>query len=281
MRDILIEFRNNINNRGTISQNDILSLEAMIQENVITDKKSINFFTKDSTTIGVQEVSDILDKKINETNVETVMTTRDFLDTSRTIIHNVSKLKEIIYKNIAGLSPEVIDFINNPSYEKIYIKNDETNDNQLVDIKDELLYDLFTTSNTFKVKLYEVINISEEIKEEAELILGKENLTRDTCKYCPLLSELINETIEPFTFRLLLKAKDKISTMEEKLNNLLEYYKEYDSFYKVNKYLSGDKSYVKDIVNEIISHRDGYNIDSNDMIFLTTVLSILNNVKIK
>lgn len=281
MRDILIEFRNNINNRGTISQNDILSLEAMIQENVITDKKSINFFTKDSTTIGVQEVSDILDKKINETNVETVMTTRDFLDTSRSIIHNVSKLKEIIYKNIAGLSPEVIDFINNPSYEKIYIKNDETNDNQLVDIKDELLYDLFTTSNPFKVKLYEVINISEEIKEEAELILEQEKLTRDACNYCPLLSELMDETIEPFTFRLLLKAKGKISTIKEKLNNVLEYYKEYDSFDNVNKYVTGDDPYSKSIVNEINADRDKYNIDSNDMIFLTTVLSILNNVKIR
>ena len=64
MRDILIEFRDNMVSRGTISQNDILSLESMIGENIITDQKAINYFTKDSTRVGTQEVKTILDNKL-------------------------------------------------------------------------------------------------------------------------------------------------------------------------------------------------------------------------
>lgn len=279
MRDILIEFRDNINSRGTISQNDILSLETMIQENIITDQKSINFFTKDSTTVGVQDVNDILDKKIEETKVNNVMTTQEFLDSCRDIIYKINMIKSYIFENIVAIPSEVIDFINNPTYEKLYVKNIETSNLDLVDIKDELLVDLFITNNPFRTKLFEVLGTKEDVIDSFESGIKGNGIDRETCTYFPLLSELMNESIEPLTFKFLLRVKDKISVIEEKMNEDLEFYKGYDSFKKVNEYLSGDDVYIKNLINKIKTDITKYDSLAKPFTFIEYLGNLLKNKK--
>lgn len=188
-------------------------------------------------------------------------------------------IKSYIFRDIVAIPSEVIDFINNPTYEKLYIKNIETSNLELVDIKDELLVDLFITNNPFRTKLFEVLGTNEDVIDSFESAVKGSGIDKETCTYFPLLSELMNESIEPLTFKLLLRVKDKIGAIEEKINEDLDFYKGYDSFKKVNEYLSGDDVYIKNLINKIKTDITKYDSLTKPFTFIEYLGDLLRNKK--
>lgn len=249
MRDILIDFRDNMVSRGTISQNDILSLESMIGENIITDQKSINYFTQDSTQVGTQEVQEILDKKIESIDVANAIDMQTFLDTTRRIITAQKYVKNFVQEKIGGLPQEIIDFFQDPKYAKLYVNSDKGQ--ELVEAVNEPLFGLVMFDSPFIIKLKEVIAIDQDKFEEFKNDINGRNIKEDQCQYEPLLNHLLNGVVEPLTFGLLLKVRDNMDSIVEKIDNSISNWEQMNKYESLQGYIGSDGSFDKRTLQEL------------------------------
>jgi hypothetical protein len=249
MRDILIEFRDNMVSRGTISQNDILSLESMIGENIITNQKAINYFTKDSTQVGTQEVKTILDNKIESINIVNYIDIETFLQTTQTVINAQKYLKDFILDYIGGLPQNVIDFFNDPKYAKFYINSD--NGQELVEAINEPLYGLIISNSSFFIKFKEVIGIDEEKFQQFENYIQSQNIISSDCDYYPLLSHLLNTTIEPLTFNLLVKVKDNMETIINHITESMNKWFSFNTYENIQNAIGTDRQFNKVLLQDL------------------------------
>lgn len=277
MRDILIDFRDNMVSRGTISQNDILSLESMIGENIITDQKSINYFTQDSTQVGTQEVKTILDSKIESMDVTNSMTMKEFLENARSIVRREKDILNFITEHIGGLSQSVIDFFQDPKYKNMYVKSD--NGAELVEAGNEHLYGLVMGYNDFFIKLKEVVGISDDDSESFINAVKNEGIEESDCQYEPVLNHLLNNVVEPLTFNLLLKIKDNLDDIISRLNQDIIYWKTKNNYEECSIYFQEDRindPETKKLITKMNDDLNLYNKRTKSFIFVGLLLGLLN-----
>lgn len=277
MRDILIDFKKRINSKGLISQTDVLSLESLIGENVITDHKSINYFTKDSTQVGLQEVNNIIDNKINEQEVNNQMTVQDFLKLSEQITNRIKWFKEFIFDKIVALPQSIIDYVNDPKYTKIFINN--TNGSQeIADARDEYLYNILIYNKPYVYKLLEVANIEQDEYEKTLDKIKELEIKPEDTYYVNYFNAALG-TIEPLTFNLLFKIKDNIKTIEDTLDNDLSYVKDYSNLDTIENFLIHFNSENTKSVIKTFQDLNAKYEDSKANTFLNLILILFKNEK--
>lgn len=227
MRDVLIDFKNTILKRGTISQQDILSLESMVGEPVITGEKSINYFTKDATTVGVNEIEPIIDKKIEAINVANTLTVQELLDLVTQGVYKLNDIRENIVGKILAIPQEVVDFINNPAYAELYVNNDK-GEQELVQAKDEYLFDMLVYNKEYMNKFLEVTGIENSSYENFLGVIEASGIKSEEVQYFPLLDYLVQEgqgepILQPLTLGSLLNLKDKVGNAQNNINDGIVY----------------------------------------------------------
>lgn len=280
MRDILIEFRDNMVSRGTISQNDILSLESMIGENIITDQKAINYFTKDSTQVGTQEVKTILDNKIESIDVVTTLDMTQFMSNASRIASLQETTLDMVTSKIGGLPQPVIEFFNDPKYKNMYVTG--ANGEELVEVVNEHLYGLAVMNNSFFIKFKEVVGIDEDAYQYFLNRIQTEDIKESDCQYEPLLNHLLDNVVEPLTFNLLLKVKDNLNDIITRVQKDIGFWKSLNDYQTVKEYYTdGDKA--NSMLEEATKHMNDdlsiYNQNSKSWRFVNHLIDLFNNIK--
>lgn len=266
MVNILKEFKEKIDKTNMVSKNDILSLETMLNENVVTSVKPINYFTTNSSGIGVDEVKGILENKINTVSADSVFNMHDFIsDTSITLRKLRTKGKEIL-NSLTTLDIDVINFFNNDVYNKVYTQIGE--EQVITDVKNVNLFEL-VFDRVFMDKLIEVASLDCDayLSYISKATYNEDDVAKDKSKIqlVPLLNyltidagdkcilDVTDYNITPLTFNLILEAKDKIGLIEENYKNLIDRIFEYTKFSNLEKLTYEDQKDISNKLNNIKS----------------------------
>jgi len=141
----IVDFKNKITSKGSVSRNEILAVEEFIGMNIFTDKLSINMFTSVESHMGLKEVTDIVDNISSNVELDAVLTRDDILIKAfKSVVICESLIRKFKYI-VLEFNTELYESIINPKIINRY------QDGKLINLLDTPINEVITTySNYFK-----------------------------------------------------------------------------------------------------------------------------------
>ena len=193
-QDLLISFRDDMLARGTVCRNDIISLESMLDDNIITSDIAANKFPEERMRMNVKETATILTNKINSLNKP--YSNIEILDDLRRLRYNVIEYSKRI-SEIASKKDTLLDILSHADISYFYhddelTKSEDVNFLRLITTNSKWLHHvalLRTGSDRYARMLEENINFTTNITVKNKEYLSNAILT-------PTLSIMLNSDVD-------------------------------------------------------------------------------------
>lgn len=194
-QDLLISFRDDMLERGTVCRNDIISLESMLDDNIITNDIAANKFPEERMRMNVKETAAILTNKINSLNKP--YSNIEILDDLKRLRLNVIEYSKRI-SEIATKKDTLLDILSHTDICYVYhdddvlTKSEDINFLRLITTNSEWLHHvalLRTGSDRYARMLEENINFNTNITVKNKEYLSNAMLT-------PTLSIMLNSDVD-------------------------------------------------------------------------------------
>lgn len=195
IQDLLISFRDDMLARGTVCRSDIISLESMLDDNVITGDIAANKFPEERMRMNVKETAAILTNKINSLNKP--YSNIEILDDLKRLRLNVIEYSKRI-SEIATKKDTLLDILSHADICYVYhdddvlTKSEDINFLRLITTNSEWLHHvalLRTGSDRYARMLEENINFNTNITVKNKEYLSNAILT-------PTLSIMLNSDVD-------------------------------------------------------------------------------------
>lgn len=173
-RDILIQFRDKIQANKTISRSDVISLEALIGDNLITKEIHPNSFPEQPIGINVERSLEIVNKEIDNLEVAP-LTSYDILCNLRELECNVNGMLEKL-KVLSSHARCLIEALSSNDLKFFYDKEKNLKDSNsesflyLVVNHDEWLRHLLNILNTSYDRIADILDATRIRKGDGEYV---------------------------------------------------------------------------------------------------------------
>lgn len=268
--NVLTIFLDKLKTNNLVCQQDVLSLEEMLGNNIFTGSKDIVYLSPTSSCVGVNEVKQLVEKELNNVKTENHISYTEYIQTLLDIKENLKDFKSRLIK-FKTIKNEVISLLKDNNF-TMYYKSKDGDDcasDVLCYLSDDSFFSLFKYYS-YIGHLKKLCYLNEELGEE---LLGHFNGIRkqleETDEYETVVFNIFNILKEINTKYLTNLDVSNISVTVFTLNEFL------NTHSSINQITEG----VELILNYIESLREHNSITNKEQEQFNNELDFLNNIK--
>ena len=276
--NVLNIFLDKLKTNNLVCQQDVLSLEEMLGNNIFTSSKEIVYLSPTSSCIGVDEVKKLVEKEISNVKSESHISYTTYIQTLNDIKATLKEFKQHL-DNFKNIRSEVISLLQDDNFTAYYKTKDGEDGDILCYLKDDSFFDLFSSPSCqghLKRLCYLNEEKGEEILEEFESLSRSiggsiENYETVIFKIFNLLKEVdktmfssldtSNVSINVFTLKEFLNVQSSIGEISNGVDVILNYIKillDHDTVaMKSQEQFTNELGFFNNIINMIQDEKLG------------------------